>query len=392
MTGACSMQSDHTRPVGSADGLRVVFAGGGSGGHLYPTLSIADALRRSGSDVSVRFFCTHRAIDRRVLDAAGWAAIVQPVLPFPSRIGCVIPFWRAWRRSVRYCRAEFAVRRPDVVIGSGGFASGPAVVVAARMGIPTAVLNPDAQPGRANRFLARRVQLVLAQWPESWEHFPAGSVVRVVGCPIRRQFAVADRARGIVRFGLDRACRTLLVTGASQGSHSVNRAMMLLAERIGRLRQWQVLHLTGGDDRTAVQTAYTNAGVRHVCRAYTDEMADALAASDLVISRAGASTLAEITAVGRASILLPYPYDRHQHQVLNAKVLGVAGAARVCGLLTDAERIADVLGEQIVALTRDDAMRDAMARRCRDMGKPDAATRAVMEINALVEQRRKAVA
>lgn len=373
-------------------GLSVVFAGGGSGGHLYPSLSIAAALRRRLPGSRVRFFCTRRSIDADILNAAGETPIAQPVMPIPTRPWRLPAFWRAWRETTDFCRGRFLEDRPDVVIGSGGFASAPGVVVAQKMGVATALLNPDVEPGRANRFLARRVKVILSQWAQSREHFAAVVVVRSVGCPIRADFARADRQAGIEHFGLDGDKKTLLVTGASQGAKGINRAMVDLAGRLAKFDHWQVLHLSGAVEYDVVNAAYRDSGCAAVCRAYTERMADALAAADLVVSRAGASTLAEITALGKPSILVPYPYDRAQHQLGNAKVLSMAGAARICRELDDADAMSAAIMEQLALLMCDGDLRAKMADNARLLGKIDAAGAIVDELVALAGRCEESVA
>lgn len=370
----------------------VVFAGGGSGGHLYPPLAVAAAIRVQSPRARIRFFCTERSIDRSILGVSGESYVGQPVLPVPSRPWRLPSFWRSWRKSTEACRAAFVEDRPAVVIGSGGFASAPSIVVASKLGIPTALLNPDAQPGRANRFLLRRASAIFIQWQEAAEHFPAASPLRVVGCPIRSAFLSADRATGIELFGLKPDRKTLLVTGASQGASAINNAMASLAQRLAKNSQWQVLHLTGPADLEAVCAAYDAAGVSAVCLAYTERMAEALAAADLVVSRAGASTLAEITALGRPSILIPYPYDRHQHQLVNAKVLALYGAARICRESGESKEWVDALGDQLLAMMGEQRVREEVAERSALLGRIDAAGAIATQVLSLARVRRKAVA
>jgi UDP-N-acetylglucosamine--N-acetylmuramyl-(pentapeptide) pyrophosphoryl-undecaprenol N-acetylglucosamine transferase len=243
------------------------------------------------------------------------------------------------------------------------------------MGIPTALLNPDTAPGRANRFLGRRVKVVLAQWEESRKHFDAQVDVRVVGCPVRRSIREADRDVGRGRFGLSDDRKTLLVTGASQGARSINLAMISLAEDLARCNGWQVLHLTGEADLAAVRASYSRAGVKAVCLSYTEQMGDALAASDLVVSRAGASTLAEITALGRPSILVPYPHHRDGHQLSNARVLVSRGAARISYDTSDAQRSARNLHAVLIGLMNDGDELKRLAAGAARLGVKDAAER-----------------
>jgi len=364
----------------------VVFAGGGTGGHLFPALSVVEALRSRGEPIDVSFFCTQRPIDRDILGPAGVEAIPQVVMPFASRPWAWPKFLIRWRQSVGACVRAFRRRRPAVVVGAGGYASGPPVRAAIRLGIPTFLLNPDAVPGRANRHMARRGRLsgVFAQWEVTKQHFPPSVPVMVSGCPVRPTFrAVGDRPAADLResFGLAPNRLTLLVTGASQGARTVNEAVLPLAGQIAAAG-WQILHLSGPADAQRVEAHYQGVagGGRHPPQplwhrvlAFTDRMPEAMAAADLIISRAGASTLSEIQAVGRPSVLFPYPYHRDQHQRHNAAVLAAAGAAVLLDDRCDAEANAAQLGPVLSELMADSARRAAMSRAARSLDCPDAA-------------------
>ncbi len=373
------------------DGSLIVFAGGGTGGHLYPALAVAAALRQLQPGVRLAFSATDRPIDRQILAEYRETLVPQPVRPFPTRPWRWPGFVSAWRASTRSCRRGFAAQRPAAVIGTGGFASGPAVATAARLGIATALLNPDLVPGRANRWLAGRVDCVFAQWPESVAYFPEHTRVEATGCPTRPAFAAASRAAGLARFGLDEHRRTLLVTGASLGAHSINQAMMRLAPELAAIAGWQVLHLTGPADEPAMRQAYRDAGVSAVVAAYTEHMADAMAAADLVVARAGASTLAELTAIGRPAILAPYPHHRDQHQFMQARLLVERGAARVCLDQADVMQTAALLRESLIELMTQEATRRLMQQRAAEAGAPHAADAVARGILALVAARQRAV-
>lgn len=356
-------------------GQTAVFAGGGTGGHLFPGLAVADALRARDPEAQITFLTTDRDLDRRLLHAAGWRQVVQPVRPFTTHPLRVPAFWLAWRRSVRLATETLARLRPRAVLGLGGYAAGPAVVAARRLGIRSAILNPDASPGRANRFLARRCDGVFVQWEESCARLPDGAVCEIVGCPIRPAFGRTDAHAGRRHFGLDPDRPTLLVTGASQGAQTINAALQRLWPAFARAhRDWQLLHLTGPADEAEVRAAYGAAEQSATVLAFTDDMHLAMAAADVVISRAGASTLAELTAVGRAAILLPYPFHRDMHQRANAEVLVRRGAAICLEDRRDAAANAAQLGAALEALC-DGGRRAAMARAARELGRPDAAAR-----------------
>jgi len=360
----------------------IAFAGGGTGGHLFPALAVAEALGGTRGDIDISFFVTARPIDRQVLEARGYGFTPQVVRPFSRRPTEWWGFWRAWRAACGAARRRFRERRPAMVVGSGGYAAGPPLHVAQKMGIPTALLNPDAVPGRANRFVAKRARLICVQWAVTSDRFPATAPVQVTGCPVRPEFARANREEGVAAFDLDPARKILLVTGASQGARSINLAML---ELVGFLAAagagpsgaaaWQVLHLAGPDDRQRVADAYAAANLPATVLAFTDRMAWAMAAADLVISRAGASTLAEITALGRPSVLLPYPYHRDQHQRANAQVLADAGAAILLADRVDAVANAGQLRGVLGELMEKPGKLDSMSEAAKRLGRPDAADR-----------------
>jgi UDP-N-acetylglucosamine--N-acetylmuramyl-(pentapeptide) pyrophosphoryl-undecaprenol N-acetylglucosamine transferase len=259
------------------------------------------------------------------------------------------------------------------VLGLGGYAAGPAVVAARSLGIRTAILNPDAIPGRANRYLAKCADVVVLQWEQSQRHFPPNTDCRAFGCPIRKEFVTAERAEGCRQFELDPNRPTLLVTGASQGARTINRAMChVWPEFVAQHADWQLLHLSGPRDEQESRAAYAAADVPAHVLPFTHEMHLALAAADIVVSRAGASTLAELTVLGKPSILLPYPYHRDRHQHANAQVLVDAGAAIV---LEDQLDPAANAGPLLEALSRlaDAGVREPMARAARGLARPNAA-------------------
>lgn len=389
-----------------------VFAGGGTGGHLYPALAVVEALRAAGA-VDVSFFCTQRPIDREILGKADVEAVPQVVIPVPARPWLWPGFYLKWRQSVRACMDRFRQRRPMAVVGAGGYASGPPVSAALTMGIPTFLLNPDAVPGKANRHMGRKkgVTGIFAQWEVTRQYFPAGAPVRVTGCPVRGAFRQrveemrgqaggetgrqgdkerrgqgeesGSGGRGLLSigailesFGLEAGRRTLLVTGASQGARTINEAVILLAPSIAAAG-WQILHLAGAAECERVEAAYARLaggteGLRYKVLAFTDRMPEAMTACDLIVSRAGASSLAEIQAAGKPSILLPYPFHKDRHQWHNAEVLVNRGAALLVDDVKDGGLNAQALQPVLDGLLRDDARREAMGRAARELDRPDA--------------------
>lgn len=354
-----------------------VLAGGGTGGHLFPGLAVAAAMRMIEPDVVVTFFTTTRALDRELLGRTSYGQVQQTVRPLTIRPWRLPAFLAAWFSNVGAASAYLKAHRPRAVLGLGGYAAGPPVAAARRLGIRTAILNPDAIPGRANRFLASRVDLAVLQWEVSRGYLPGRANCRVLGCPIRAEFAgQIDAAEARRRFELDPTRPVLLVTGASQGARSVNQTVCRIwPQFMATHPEWQLLHLTGPADEAETRSAYDAAGfangaVRVV--AFVHEMWLALAAADLVVSRAGASTLAEITALGKPAILLPYPYHKDRHQHANAQVLVEAGAAVLIEDQKTAEANHRPVADALEWLS-DERTREQMAQAARRLGRPTAA-------------------
>ncbi len=369
------------------DSMTAVFAGGGTGGHLYPALAVADALQRRVPNVRCVFFGTDKPIDQRILTGTGHDLVRQSLPPFERAPWRWPKMLLEYRQATRDCRAHFSDQCPWVVVGTGSISSVPAMREAQRAGLLTVLLNPDATPGRANRHLAPSADAVFVQWSESVEHFPAREKVHVVGCPIRPQFHRATREQGVKRFGLDPDRKTLLVTGASQGARTVNEAVLANLDFLDEASGWQVLHLTGELDFGRVQKAYEGRRIPSRIVRFTRHMAQAIAASDLVVSRAGASTLAELAAAGRPSILMPYPYHKDMHQLANARCLVRRMAARIVPDAIDAAVNGPALREALEPLMFDDEKRGAMGQAASRAGQAQAADEIADHILAMARAR-----
>ncbi len=361
------------------DAKLYIFAGGGSGGHLYPGIAVARALQQVQPAARMLFLCTERDIDTTILNADGWPYRPQPVcpLPNPKRPWQAIRFYRNWRASVCLCQSLMVGDRPAAVLGLGGFASAPALKVACRQGIPTAMLNPDAVPGKANQFLARYAETIFLQFEATRPFFGKfSSKCQVTGCPIRPEIVQQDRPAALRELGLDSDRKTLAIMGGSLGGHNVNAAVIrwLCGDKRSLLPpDWQVFHLTGVTDEALVRKEYETAGIAAKVMAFTPRMERVLASADLVIGRAGAATLAELTAVGVPSILLPYPYHRDRHQEKNAGVLADAGAARIVADTCNDEKTANLLMTNLSTLLHNDDELNRMKHNARLLGRRDAA-------------------
>jgi len=372
-------------------GRRIFLAGGGTGGHLYPGLAIAEAILVLEPQAAIAFSCTRRPIDRTVLAGRGFPVTEIAARPFTKKPWTWPGFILSLIRSGNQARCRLREFCPDVVVGLGGFGSYAPVRVGQKYGAATAILNPDIVPGRANRRLGWRADRVFCQFQETAAAF--GPCGRTTGCPVRPSLLGAMRETGLAEFGLDPARRTLLVTGASLGARSVNRAVVAVLKDRGLPQGWQVLHLTGHGEYEEVAVAYRGLSVAAVVRAYTDRMGLAYAAADLAVARAGASTVAELLAVGLPTIFLPYPYHRDQHQMRQARAVEALGAAIV---VEDRPGDPDTwrrLAEVLFAVAGDGAHLAGLAARARGAGRPRAAediARQILELADHVTEQRHA--
>ena len=355
--------------------MTIFLAGGGTGGHLYPGIAVAESLCRALPSCRPVFLCTTREIDRVILEPTGFEFIPQPIVPPVRTIGGLLKFWKGWRETKDLIRQTLRERKPAAVIGLGGYAAGVAVKSAAARKIPTALINPDVIPGKANQYLMRYARHVCCQFAQTSERVNPNHRHKLVvtGCPIRADMVnLPPRPEAAKRLGLEPSLSTLAITGASQGAQTINEAIVSLATDL-KLQGWQILHLAGRDHAMGVRDRYRELNVDARVIDFTPAMADVWAVTYLAISRAGASSCAELTACGIASILLPYPYHKDMHQRANAQVLEDAGAGVLVDDEKDAKKNADKLRPVVQSLLHDATRRNTMSAAARTLGKPDAA-------------------
>ncbi len=352
-------------------GAGFLFAGGGTGGHLYPALAIADEVRRRLPEARIIFVGTAGKIESRVVPAHGypirtiWIAgfrrsLSPELLTFPLKVLVAL------MQSILLLRRE----RPDVVVGTGGYVCGPVGFAAGLLGLPLVLQEQNSLPGATIRLLARRATQVHVTF-ESTRHFLRRTDnVSVSGNPTRDEIGSKSRAEGAAFFGLDPEKTTLLVFGGSLGAASINSALLNILDTL-REMDVQVLWQTGETDFARVQEAVAGraaAGWLRVVK-FIDRMEYAYAACDLAVCRAGATTLAELMRSGTPALLVPYPFAAADHQTVNATTMVEAGAALLCPDRDLSGRLAAMLAE----LIRDRDRLRAMSRKARSLGRPDAA-------------------
>ncbi len=353
----------------------ILFAGGGTGGHLYPGVAVAEALRDILPNAKPVFLCTTRAIDRVILEPTGFEYIAQPIVPPDRSVTGLLRFWKSWRETKELVARILKDRSPKLVMGLGGYAAGVAVKLAGAGKIPAALINPDVIPGKANQYLMRYVRQIFCQFEQTTPHIAAihRDKIVVTGCPIRTDLRhLPSRAEAMHRLGLDTVLQTLVVTGASQGAKTVNDAVLELFKTF-KPQGWQVLHLSGRDHAATVRAAYRDLSISARVIDFTAAMAEVWAVADLTVSRSGASSCAELTACGIPSVLMPYPFHKDKHQRVNAEVLHQAGAAILMDDERDAKRNAEKLRPIMQSLILDSSKRHAMSQAAKAIGKPAAA-------------------
>jgi UDP-N-acetylglucosamine--N-acetylmuramyl-(pentapeptide) pyrophosphoryl-undecaprenol N-acetylglucosamine transferase len=340
--------------------MRAILAGGGTGGHVIPALAIANELKKS-YQAEILFIGTARGIENRLVPAAGYplklvrvGALKNVSLITRAKTAFDLPraVWDASRTL-----NEFA---PDVVIGVGGYASGPAMLAAIVKHIPTLAFEPNVVPGFANRVVARFVSGAAVHFEETAKYFRHAEVT---GVPVRHAFFEIPPKR----------CGdpTLLVFGGSQGAHAINEAMKRCLPELRRQAPgFHIIHQTGERDYSDLLAAYHSSGVSAEVSRFIEDMPAAFARADLMVCRSGASTVAEITAAGKPSIFVPFPHAADDHQTVNAMALQRAGAA----VLVEESRLEGVwLAETIATLLQDSSRLQRMSEAARSLAHPNAA-------------------
>jgi len=362
--------------------VRIVIAGGGTGGHLFPGVALAHEFQRQRPGAGILFVGTSRGLETKIIPREGFDLRLIPIGGWVGQEGwrkiktlLQLPagLWRSWRilREVR----------PDLVIGVGGYASGPVVAMAVVMRLARVLVEPNAVPGLTNRLFGSWVNRIYLSFEETQHWFKgraAPGAIRVFGNPVRRDILSAgDRPPEKSRIA------TLLVMGGSQGSRALNRVMM---DALTGLDAWKtrirIIHQSGEKDAGWLQEGYTERGFYAVVTPFLSPVSEAYRAADLVVCRSGATTVAELTACGRPAILIPFPFATHGHQEKNARALAGAGAAE---LILERDLTGERMATAITSLLAEPGRLDQMAERSRRLGRPDAAEKIVADCLQLIK-------
>lgn len=362
--------------------MRILVTGGGTGGHIYPALAFIRYVQKIQPDSEFLYVGTHRGLENKIVPETGISFKTIKIQGFKRKLSfenikTVQLFIESIKRSKEILR-EF---KPDVVIGTGGYVSGSVVYAAARMKIPTIVHEQNSVPGITNKFLSRFADKVGICFPDAAQYFPESKTV-LVGNPRAQEVVTSGKSEVLEQYGLLPDIPTVLIFGGSQGALKINQAVIQALPQFSQ-KEYQVLYASGDryyneiSERFDIEKISRNLSLQP----YIKNMTDVMANVDLLIARAGATSIAEFTALGLPGILIPSPYVTNDHQTKNAQSLVNAGAVK---MIADADLTGDKLVEAVDEIMNDPEKRERMAKASRQEGIPDAAERLWTLVNEIV--------
>jgi UDP-N-acetylglucosamine--N-acetylmuramyl-(pentapeptide) pyrophosphoryl-undecaprenol N-acetylglucosamine transferase len=357
--------------------MKIIFAGGGTGGHLMVGLSTAEEIRSRFHDAEITFLGTGKEFEKRCVEQQGFRFQQMSARKWEGSYKHIVIFISVVLAGVVRSILEMRKIRPDIVIGLGGYASVAPIIAAKLLNIPSVLLEQNVIPGKANRFLAKWVDEVYCHWRGSVKWFHKAKIVRVTGTPIRKDIAYNQKLC-FGKFGLNPSKKTLLITGGSQGAQAVNEVIVRCLPKLEPLAgEIQIIHCTGEYGYEMVKAAYKQTGLDAFVCSFLDDMGAALRMADIIICRAGATTIAEITVIGIPAVLIPYPYATDNHQYWNAIEVVSNGAGY---LLQQMDLTPEKVIEVITDLMNHKEVYDRMKMFSKGMGIPNAAVHVVDNI------------
>jgi UDP-N-acetylglucosamine--N-acetylmuramyl-(pentapeptide) pyrophosphoryl-undecaprenol N-acetylglucosamine transferase len=367
---ACAFSPVKLPALEPDDMMRLLIAGGGTGGHLFPGVAIAEEVRARHPDAAITFVGTRRGIEARVLPELGWDVEFIEVSGLKT-VGAAGAIKGLFRLPKAMWQARRIVKsfKPDAVIGVGGYASGPVVLAAKLRGIPTAICEQNSIPGLTNKLLGKLVRNVFLSFDESRRFFKAKKII-MSGNPVRRDLL----QRLLAESSTASEMTSVLVVGGSQGAVAVNELASTALAVLAKEMPLSIVHQTGEKDLDPTTARYRDAGVTAECRPFIKDMANAYHRADLIIGRAGATTVAELAIAGKPAIFIPYPFAADNHQELNAREMADKGAAL---MFRQADLTADKLALALRPLLSDPVKRAQMGAAMRALAKPGAAAAVV---------------
>ncbi|WCN38991.1 undecaprenyldiphospho-muramoylpentapeptide beta-N-acetylglucosaminyltransferase [Aneurinibacillus uraniidurans] len=362
--------------------MNIVISGGGTGGHIYPALALIQEIKRHEPDSRVLYIGTERGLEATLVPKEGvpfesvYITGFKRSLSFEN-VKTVMRFLKATSRAKKLIR-DF---KPDVVVGTGGYVCGPVVYAGHALGIPTLIHEQNVIPGLTNKFLSRYTERVAVTFEGSAPYFPAEKTV-VTGNPRASEVVRANGEAGLASLGVPAGKKYVLIVGGSRGAKAINDAVIQLVPHLHEHADYHIIYVTGEVHYEQTIKAIGDVPPNMTIRPFIYNMPEVLAGIDLIVNRAGASFLAEITALGLPSILIPSPYVTNNHQEKNGRWLEEQGAARV---ILESELSGKTLLESIDHILKDESLTQTMSTASRSLGQTDAATLVYNELKAIIK-------
>ncbi len=361
--------------------IKIMFTGGKTGGHVFPAIAMAKEFKKRFPHSQICFVGTKEGMEAKIVPQYGFELLFIQTKGLSRRsylsnllLGFYLlkGFYQAYTTLNR--------RKPNLVVGTGGYVSFPVVFVAGLKRIPVMLQEQNSYPGISTRFLAHFADKVCLSYADSLKYFRTSEKIRMIGNPIRVDITLKERNQAIKKFGLVEGTKTVFVFGGSQGAHSINLAILKCLDLLNP--GWQILWQTGESDYSEISSKVKEKEFKCVVLPFIEDMGSAYAASDIVVSRAGALTLAEITACGKPSILIPFPFATADHQRYNAEALQKQEAAR---MILQKDLTPEMLAQEIDALLSNEERLSNMAKQSKKMGRPEATSLLVDEMEKLLK-------
>ncbi len=356
--------------------MRVLLSGGGTGGHIYPALALADEIKRRHPECEILYVGTALGLEQKIVPSRGYALKNIQAEGLPRKINAEL--FRSVAKAFKgmgEARKIIKEFKPDLVFGTGGYVCGPVVLSAHLQKVPTFIHEQNAMPGVTNKILSRFVDKVFVNFAESEKYFNCKDKLIVSGLPVRAEVLETTREEGLAYFNLDKDKPVLLVSGGSRGARSINKAMAQAYQVLLAKSEVQIIHSAGRNGFAETKKMLAEAGVdlnkyagRVRLEPYLEHMEYALAAADVTVARAGATNLAEICACGKPAVLVPYPFASENHQEYNAGVLADNGAAV---MILDKDLNGDKLAAEVLNILNNEPLRKKMSEKSAELGKKD---------------------
>lgn len=372
--------------------MKIILAGGGTGGHVYPAIAIAKGITKRYKDVDILFIGTQNGLENKIIPLEGFSFKKIKVRGFSRKLSfeniiavkeVLFSFFDVYRIIKNF--------KPDIVIGTGGYVCGSVLMTASLMSIPTLIHEQNAYPGVTNRILSRFVDRIALTFEEASNYLSHQKKIKITGNPLRSDITKINIKEGKEAFGFNEKIPLIFIVGGSRGAKSINESSQLLAKECFEKKEYQILHMTGDTQYDATMLMYKELGISSDSEyikviPYIHNMPYALAGADLIISRCGAGLISEITALGKPCILIPYPYASDNHQEFNARALEKYGAANV---ILEKDLNNKVLLSEVRYLLNNPNDMKKMSAQSKKLGKPHATVEIVEMINELLKKEKK---